>query len=355
MKKLTESDILGQQIRVRRSLAKSTRKHKTANGNVPRIFSRVKVTAPQHLDLFDLKNYNAFIVFISELQNHIEGNGEKVIIDFGSTTNIKACAVIVLYAYLDFWQTKTKNPQIATITTGGNSMVNKWLRECGIWDLTKVQYKKIDKSTLLPIISAIAGGTNADQEIITKTREKIKSVLIYIQDVIYGGKLDQEEKARLYAALTESISNVGLHAYSEPDSYSIILQHLGKKLWIFTRKVNEQLFTLIFDMGSGIPVTLGKKHFFSEIVKHFNPKNDSDRISAAVKYGETRMKDKKHGKGLPEIKEYVVNNPMGQLNIFSGKGSYCYDTKTNKEYLNEMPKSIGGTLIQWNVNIGKSL
>ncbi|PCO63663.1 hypothetical protein CP997_25085, partial [Enterobacter hormaechei] len=93
------------------------------------------------------------------------------------------------------------------------------------------------------------------------------------------------------------------------------------------------------------------KDFFTLIAQMFNPKTDSDKIYAAVQYGETRMNSQKHGKGLPDMKRYVVDNPEGQLHIFSGMGRYSYNAENNAEEQFDLPYSIGGTLIQWNVSL----
>ncbi|MFU8515567.1 hypothetical protein [Klebsiella quasipneumoniae] len=64
-----------------------------------------------------------------------------------------------------------------------------------------------------------------------------------------------------------------------------------------------------------------------------------------------RMNSQKHGKGLPDMKRYVVDNPEGQLHIFSGMGRYSYNAANNTEEQFDLPYSIGGTLIQWNVSL----
>ncbi|HBS3917882.1 TPA: hypothetical protein MAG52_005316 [Klebsiella pneumoniae] len=51
------------------------------------------------------------------------------------------------------------------------------------------------------------------------------------------------------------------------------------------------------------------------------------------------------------MKRYVVDNPEGQLHIFSGMGRYSYNAANNAEEQFDLPYSIGGTLIQWNVSL----
>ncbi|GKM14842.1 hypothetical protein NUBL13938_39530 [Klebsiella pneumoniae] len=314
-----------------------------------RVFSRVRIPAPSALDLFNPENYKLFIEFITLIRDFIN-DGEKVLIDFRNTNAIKACAVIVLYAYIDFLQRQTKDKTVIAITTCGSARVNNWFKICGIWGITGFQRVTADKLNSMEIVSAVAGKTKNNQES-AEAREKIKNVLKYIKGTIYEGKISVSDGQKLYAALTESISNVGLHAYSNETQFSEFIADIGKRWWILAHKVEEQLYLMVYDMGEGIPVTLVKKDFFTLIAQIFNPKTDSDKIYAAVQYGETRMNSQKHGKGLPDMKRYVVDNPEGQLHIFSGMGRYSYNAANNAEEQFDLPYSIGGTLIQWNVSL----
>lgn len=351
MKRLTEEQI-EQSLHRAEKLAR--RQHRKKNGSrrafIPsRVFSRVRIPAPKMLDLFNAENYKTFIDFITVIRDCID-DGEKVIIDFRSTESLKACAVVILYAYIDLMQRQTNNKRIIAITKCGSPRANNWFKKCGLWELTSFQTTNPHKLDAMAIVSAVAGATKDNKES-AEARNKIKSVLKHIKDTIYGGKISPSEGQRLYAALTESISNVGLHAYSNETQFSEFIADVGKRWWILAHKIEDQLFLMVYDMGEGIPITLVNKDFFTFIVQKFNPKTDSDKIFAAVQYGETRMKSQKHGKGLPDMKRYVVDNPEGELHIFSGMGRYSYIAQKDEEQKYDLPYSIGGTLIQWNVSL----
>lgn len=351
MKRLTEEQIEYSLTRARKMARREARKQSGGRRMLfpMRVFSRVRIPAPSALDLFNPENYKLFIEFITLIRDCIN-DGEKVLIDFRNTNAIKACAVIVLYAYIDFLQRQTKDKTVIAITTCGSARVNNWFKICGIWGITGFQRVTADKLNSMEIVSAVAGKTKNNQES-AEAREKIKNVLKYIKGTIYEGKISVSDGQKLYAALTESISNVGLHAYSNETQFSEFITDIGKRWWILAHKVEEQLYLMVYDMGEGIPVTLVKKDFFTLIAQIFNPKTDSDKIYAAVQYGETRMNSQKHGKGLPDMKRYVVDNPEGQLHIFSGMGRYSYNAANNAEEQFDLPYSIGGTLIQWNVSL----
>jgi len=351
MKFLTEEQIEQSLTRARKQYR---RKHRKKGGSrriatATRVFSRVRVTAPDVLDLFNLKNYELFIKFITIIRDNID-NGEKILIDFRHTESLKACAVIVLYAYIDLIQRETGNHSIIKITTCKSARANSWFKKCGLWRLTSFQASVAQKQDSMEIVSAVAGASPGETDS-AEARDKIKGILKYIRGTIYEGKISKIEGNKLYAALTESISNVGLHAYSNETEFSEFISEIGKRWWIVAHKVDDQLYLIVYDMGEGIPVTLVKKDFFSFIAQKFNPQTDSDKIYAAVQYGETRMKSHKHGKGLPDMKSYVVDNPEGELHIFSGMGRYSYIAEDRKEELFNLPYSVGGTLIQWNVSL----
>jgi len=351
MKRVTEDQIEQTLHRADKIARRQTRKkHGTRRSYTPmRVFSRIRIPAPAALDLFKSENYSKFIEFITLVRDFVN-EGEKVLLDFRNTESLKACAVIVLYAYIDLMQRQTNNKSVIAITKCGTPRANNWFKLCGLWDLTSFQTISPHKLNTMAIISAVAGKTKDNKES-AEARNKIKSILKYIRDTIYDGKISASDGQKLYAALTESISNVGLHAYSNEDFFSEFIDGVGKRWWILAHKIEDQLFLMVYDMGEGIPITLVKKDFFTFIAQAFNPKTDSDKIYAAVQYGETRMNSQKHGKGLPDMKRYVVDNPEGELHIFSGMGRYSYNAEKNEEQKFDLPYSVGGTLIQWNVSL----
>lgn len=349
MKKVTYDEI--EQVKIhtkslRKRESRKTRKNKrkgAANSSRVRVFSRVVIDAPRSLDLFDENLYAEFVCFITEIKEQVLA-GNKVLLNFKGTESLKACAMVVLYAHIDFLQRVIMDERVILVTLCRNSRVNRWFAGSGIWNLVKFNGMSGESDAQLPIYSAVSGQTHA-----VDAQTTIRKVITFIRDKIYGGKISKENGQKLYAAITESISNVGLHAYSDEEKFEEFIADVGKRWWILARLIDEQLFILVYDMGDGIPVTLVKRDFFSLIQQMFNHETDSDKINAAIKYGETRMKSNKHGKGLHDIKTFVVDNPMGELHIFSGMGKYTYISSSKREIQADLKYSIGGTLIQWNV------
>ncbi|EIF4744075.1 hypothetical protein PD372_004431, partial [Salmonella enterica subsp. enterica serovar Thompson] len=110
MKRLTEEQIEHSLIRARKIAKRESRKLSGGRRMLQpmRVFSRVRIPAPASLDLFNTKNYKLFIEFITLIRDYIN-DGEKILIDFRNTKSLKACAVIVLYAHIDFLQRQTKD------------------------------------------------------------------------------------------------------------------------------------------------------------------------------------------------------------------------------------------------------
>lgn len=315
-----------------------------------RVFSRVRLNAPHTLSLFNDDAYEMFVVFLTKIRDEIEKKN-RLLIDFRNTESLKACAVLVLYAHIDFFQKITGNRSIITFTPFANSRANRLFDACGLWSLVGLKKNSGNNEDNLPVVSSVAGASK-DPQINQESRATIRQILNFVKDKIYNGNISALEAQNLYAAVTESISNVGLHAYTNETNYEEFVTLIGKRWWIFARSIEEQLFMLVYDMGEGIPLTLVRRDIYSIIMQMFNPSTDAEKINAAVQYGETRMKSDKHGKGLSDIKRYVVDNPMGELHIFSGMGRYSFYSKNKNEENIDHRYSVGGTLIQWNISLG---
>ncbi|HAT4911986.1 TPA: hypothetical protein I9742_001544 [Serratia marcescens] len=351
MRKVTLDDIQRSAIHAEGIAKRRTRKksNKSSSKGPLRIFSRVCIFAPAHLDLFNPKNYADFVILLTRIRDEVERK-ERVIINFKNTESLKACAMVVLYAHIDFLQRLTGDENIIKITLCGNKRANRWFKDSGIWNLTRFNSTGDGEETSLHIISALAGSSKNKNDDV-EARNKIRLILKFIKEKIYGGKISPEEAQKLYAAVTESISNVGLHAYSSESQFEEFIELIGKRWWVLARQIEDQLFLVIYDMGEGIPSTLVKRDFFTFLYQIFQPETDADKIFAAVQYGETRMKSDKHGKGLHDIKTFVVDNPMGELHIFSGMGKYSFKSATGEESKTNLEYSVGGTLIQWNISL----
>ncbi|EMO5719256.1 hypothetical protein RVW00_004295 [Enterobacter bugandensis] len=352
MKRVTREEIVRSLIRAENLAHRKTRKltKKSSQHDATRVLSRLQIKAPIHLDLFNENNHTDFYLFVEQLKNAVS-DGEKVLINFKDTRSLKACALVSLYAHIDYLQRESQDKGIIRVTLSKNKMVNNWMRDSGIWNLTSFNFTNASNNQSLHVVSAIAG-TSSAQKTIEESKNKIRIILKFIREKIYGGKISGEEAQKLYAAVTESISNVGLHAYSDEEQFRDFINEIGKRWWVFAREVEEQLYLIIYDMGEGIPKTLVKRTFFSALRERiFDPKNDAEKILAAVQYGATRMKSDKHGKGLHDIKTFVVDNPKGALHIFSGLGKYEFTSSTGEELKNELLYALPGTLIQWNISL----
>ena len=158
----------------------------------------------------------------------------------------------------------------------------------------------------------------------------------------------------MFRGVTEAMTNVHKHAYIGPfrDQTPII----PGGWWIgggFNAE-RKTLRALVFDQGIGIPVTVPRRFSLEKVFDFFQgrnlPDNDSGRIAAAMELGRTRTGNPHQGRGLPDLKLLADASPGARLRILSLRGEYIY-SKVGQEQLQEHPTSLGGTLIQWEIDL----
>lgn len=183
-----------------------------------------------------------------------------------------------------------------------------------------------------------------------------------------SGFLDEEEplnasvRLALNSSLGEAMINVARHAYPEDEIMSV--PHVNR-WWVTAsadRRKNE-LTVVIFDQGASIPVTFPRKELGDSIVGFLakvlgtGPKHafsdDGAYIAAALLPGRTQTNQVNRGLGLPEMKDLIDVCGGGELCIISRGGTCRYDIETNIQRTSS-PHSIGGTLVQWRLEVGRA-
>ncbi|URJ85781.1 hypothetical protein M9411_03505 [Pasteurella multocida] len=317
---------------------------------------------PEYLTVYDEKFYEKTLGFINSLEMIATHKIKKAKISFVNCKELKAAAIVLLYAKLDSI-IKLYDIELEIIGSITSPKVNKMLKISGFYELLNrkgtLEHKFNEFESFLPVINGV-GGQYRD-EIVDFIKEKIyKNGLSPSQEHIYGD------------AIQEAINNVSIHAY--PNSAP---EH--KKWWVKCDLVHDELFLVLYDQGEGIPSTFvkGNKLFdeidwnsdmalevFSEVRKRFNldidrldpqfSSKDSVAISLAM-YGDlTRMEGKdelKHGQGSKSIKKLVSSNQNGVLWVFSNSGLFKYENEDTLPVLADFSQSINGTLIQWNIKV----
>lgn len=145
----------------------------------------------------------------------------------------------------------------------------------------------------------------------------------------------------LYVLINEMMLNTYQHAYTT-DSKKL------NKWYLFAQKDTNTIKYTFLDIGLGIPKTVRKKwteHLFS---------TESAIISSALD-GEFRTTTKKEyrGKGLPKIKECVIEHKLNNFTIISNKGFCKLINKDDNLIIEktELQKPIFGTIYYWEIQI----
>lgn len=172
-------------------------------------------------------------------------------------------------------------------------------------------------------------------------------------------ELPEEITVPLTGALSEAMINVRRHAY--PSNHRFAHKHINR--WWLTGSADRKgrkLTVVIYDQGATIPITYSKlssaTHIREWISKQVSGQPQSPfamdglHIAAAAKFGNSQTEKSYRGKGLPDMQNAIDQCENGRLMILSRGGRYVYEGP-NKSEVSSFPSSIGGTLIEWTLNL----
>ncbi|WP_279152633.1 hypothetical protein [Photobacterium iliopiscarium] len=345
---------------------KGTKKAGSCGSNTSHLF------APEKLCIYDTEiKSNTYVNTINFINNiSLIQNKTKVIIDFSQTYQLTAPVALMIYAAIDTIPYESK-PKISIVFSKDCMRVNKLLHKSGLYSLCRGSKLTPDFSgkIALSVVSGVGG----------KYRDEIVD---FIQSRAYSNDMDAETEFVFGDAVQETINNVRLHAYPERlDS--------DKKWWLLCEVIGNQLFLAIYDQGIGIPKTVTDRDWFFQLYEKEYPEEYKGIIDEVNRIGledgflsplklqvlklkkwkdyqlvylsmlgnVTGTKKLKHGQGSKSIKALVKANQQGKLFVYSNEGLYCLEDKLEssdcekKGYGIQLPKSIKGTLVQWNINI----
>ncbi|RII79141.1 hypothetical protein [Pseudomonas monteilii] len=321
--------------------------YKLRYGSGFRIVDREVVAAPPVITFYE-KRYSEFFGFIRRIQAAAKkGN---ILIDLRNVHEVKAAAMLVLFASIQTIQKQYSRKNIVKFTTCRYPGISRAFGRWGFWNLTgqedTLPSRKMENALEICMTSYESTKRN--------DKTQLKKVITYTQNAIADAGLD-EENVLAYNAITESVSNVWQHAYDEDFLGADFNRDLAN-WWIIVEKIKDQFFIAVYDIGAGIPTTLERKPWYKVYFIHSDGKlyeyaADAHRIKMAVEYGRSRFKVDNRGKGLSEAKDFVLSNPEGAMIIYSGNGAYIFETASGEEKLENIPSGFPGTLIQWNLRL----
>lgn len=226
---------------------------------------------------------------------------------------------------------------------------------------TKLKFENVASNDDLKVVPFFKGRNAQTMAVADQELQNL------VEHVSPGTELAPELSAALLGAIGEAIINVREHAYISDHEYEI--PHVG--YWWATgaaSKNSRKIQISLFDQGVTIPISYPKLHWHNAIMerlgisKHSQNANgfdqDAELISAATRYGNSARnleenRQSKGGTGLPQMKKAIEMCGKGSLLILSRAGKYKFEvagSRSNEELAN-FDHSIGGTLVEWTVEL----
>ena len=290
-------------------------------------------------------NFDGVAATLSAIRSESEHPERGIYIDFREIRKLSASAALALAAELDRFNHVRGRLRAVDVREWDPGVRNR-LADMGFFDLLRVR-NRLGRSTVKRHEGErryvkFRTGTQADGKAIEQLRAKDLEPVV---GAVPG-------KTRLYAAVTEAMTNVVHHAYTD-DS-------LCPYWWLSASysSVDSEVAILIFDQGSGIPHTLPKR--FGEQLRGLLPSamnHHAELIRAAHDLERTASGHENRGFGLErDIRGYLDHLDCEvRYRVASLRGEYiCVKSADGqKDYdLREHGRSLQGTLIDWRLKLG---
>lgn len=276
--------------------------------------------------------------------------------DYSKIEHLSTSAAVVLTAEYDrLRHLYDASPPTVNLHQWSDAVFSK-LYEIGFFEILGLTSRVADmyRDSGNVRVMRIMSGTN------TEGLESAARNLLGLASHYMADRLISEEVIlALNSALSEAMANVARHAYS--DDHVFPYKHIGK--WWVTAEVDRLKGTLtvvIYDQGATIPVTFPKRSLSDRVQdylsrtlsgqKRFEFENDATYVAGAMIPGNTQTGLKYRGYGIPQMKELIDICGSGKLTIFSRGGRCQYECGGEVER-RSYAKSIGGTLIEWVVQL----
>lgn len=303
---------------------------------------RIIIHLPETLD-FD-KNYDETADHFELLRKAIRARKRIRSLKFDRLRYISPSAALVLASEVDRWNQRVGGALRADVDSW-DPEIKRVLKQMGYFSLLHLpdpgSIASNSSITFLPFKTAkVDAGTGG--ELAKQMREDIEAIV--------GTKI---KRHFLFEGLSEAITNVGQHAYTNPGPFTLSQWWLSASYDVAT----QELCVTFFDQGDGIPATLPKAKFFELIKDLFLSWRDSEKIQAAMETGRSATGQTERGKGLLNLLEFARAHQRGRLSIFSLRGMFRQEFITESGMMRtteqrcDFRTSIGGTLIEWAVKL----
>ena len=296
---------------------------------------------------FSLRNsYDEVTSFLQNLRNWIYNKQPHACylrgVDFRSIKSITPGAALVLAGELFRWQIFTKRKLRPLLQEQWSPLIARVFRDFGLFEFLETPLLDHSEDQIqTPLFEFIKY-----QKGLEVTPTACSDLLDHLSAIV--GSIEAEKF--IFDGLVEALNNVKHHAYPENAGW----HGVSSGTWLMCGAYSEELKVLtaaVYDMGVGIPSTLPRSGLWEQIkgiLSTFGANDDSSMIAAAMQAGRSRTGLVQRGKGLP-IMMRLFDHAPGHLRIVSGHGEVIYRGDNDMIRIHR-PLSLGGTLIQWQIN-----
>ena len=287
-----------------------------------------KVEAPRNFSIKD--NSEEVVDFFVEVLEFTTKRKERISLffDLSKVERVTADAIIYLLAVIKDLQHigYTKHNFYGNLPV--NQAAHEFFESSGFLNYVQSQHQQVEQGNNQ---FQIVYNNKYDQETIKRVCEFVWKEANY----------DRVSTRFLYVLLTEMMLNTQQHAYEE--------QSDKRDSWyLYVRKDHDRMKFTFLDTGLGIPST-AKKKWSEKIFRRL----DTEIIVSALDGGfRTQTGRDYRGKGLPKIKECVMQHSLEKLYIISNKAC-CQLQYLNSYSISsiELSKSLMGTIYYWEIKM----
>lgn len=336
---------------VHKEYLKAKHRRKGSRPEAPRIDGRrptVSIRCPKVMSLAE--NFDGVTRLLKQIRGQsTRQRGEMVYINFKEIDQISAGAALVVAAELDRWNhiPHHQGRKLRAVDVEEwDEDVRHRLKDMGFFDLLHVRARETDEGD--------PSGTKyvrfrSGRRVEGKAIEDLRTLDL---EPFFGDSVPN--RRRLYAAVTEAMTNVVHHAYRDK------AQTVRPNWWLAASHNAQagEVRILLYDQGEGIPRTLPRRfgERIRQILQDRVRPTDADMVRAAHELTRTASGQSHRGHGLQrDVRKYAeAVGCTSAYRVTSLRGQYTWERQPGeraRESEHNYMRSLPGTLIEWRLTL----
>ncbi len=307
----------------------------------------VPLKAPEYFALLKVKSHDAMVKFLHKLVALTLSDERVVCIDFRPTKRFHSDGTLLFYAELQ--RILQRRPRSVKCILPSDAVARQVLSRLGI--LSQLGYHKKFPSNRDDVLHwDVQSGVQADA---TQGLGQAIEAL---------PRLPKPQIGKLFRSVTEALTNVTQHAYSEPRQDGTGTSS-DRGWWMFVKQEPRDLTVMFCDLGLGVPYTVPRRngnvgwfaHRMAAVLGAVGVRShqDGETIQVTVDEKRSRLQQEHRGNGFGNMLETISAAGAGRLIIYSNRGAYSYQLNNGKEssQARNYSGSIFGTVIGWHISL----